>query len=159
MVHLVRKPPQPLPPPSLQSLRPNPVRIFLLKPIPRLPLAPALAISLLGSLPLPAQDPALSNSQTSEAGIPRKVERRNGLAKKTSRQTNSKSSPLLPADIAPIDGWGNNIANPHQGAAGQPFIRLTNSAYRDGQSEPAGASRPNPRTLSNAICCSIRQPA
>ncbi|MDQ8189308.1 peroxidase family protein [Roseibacillus persicicus] len=58
----------------------------------------------------------------------------------------------LPAEIAPIDGYGNNVENPFQGAAEQPFIRLVDPAYADGESEPSGADRPNARAISNAIC-------
>lgn len=58
----------------------------------------------------------------------------------------------LPAEIAPIDGYGNNEANPLQGAAEQPFIRLAEPAYADGESEPSGEDRPNARAISNAIC-------
>ena len=58
----------------------------------------------------------------------------------------------LPAEIAPIDGYGNNVENPLQGAAEQPFIRLVEPAYADGESEPSGGDRPNARAISNAIC-------
>ena len=68
------------------------------------------------------------------------------------RRERPKADLDLPAEIAPIDGYGNNVANPLQGAAEQPFIRLAEPAYSDGESEPSGEDRPNARAISNAIC-------
>jgi len=50
-----------------------------------------------------------------------------------------------------IDGFGNNELNPEWGAAHAPFQRVTENAFADGYAEPAGADRPNPRLISNAI--------
>ena len=50
-----------------------------------------------------------------------------------------------------IDGSSNNPDNPEWGMAGQPLRRAAPAAYADGIAAPAGASRPNPRALSNAI--------
>ena len=54
---------------------------------------------------------------------------------------------LAVGGYAPIDGYGNNIANPDFGAAFQQFLRLSPAAYEDGISLPArtGARK---RTLS-----------
>src|SRR4051812_21296117 len=48
-----------------------------------------------------------------------------------------------------IDGSGNSLSNPLWGAAGQPLLRLTQPAYADGRSAPAGAGRPSARQISN----------
>jgi len=49
------------------------------------------------------------------------------------------------------DGTGNNVANPTWGAAGTALMRLAPSEYADGVAAPAGANRPSPRVLSNAL--------
>lgn len=48
-----------------------------------------------------------------------------------------------------LDGTGNNVANPAWGSVNQPFLRFAKAAYADGVSTPAGAGRPDARTLSN----------
>ncbi|MFO1462635.1 MAG: peroxidase family protein [bacterium] len=50
-----------------------------------------------------------------------------------------------------IDGTQNNLQHPEWGAAGAALARLADPAYADGISSPAGASRPNPREISNLI--------
>lgn len=55
------------------------------------------------------------------------------------------------AEDRSIDGTGNNLANPAQGAAGTQLIRIAPSAYGDGISSPSGEDRPNPRAISNAL--------
>ncbi len=51
-----------------------------------------------------------------------------------------------------VDGTGNNIGNPTWGNSGEQLIREDGlSAYGNGASEPAGASRPSARVISNAI--------
>ncbi len=54
-------------------------------------------------------------------------------------------------DNRPLDGFGINPVNPEWGAAATEFQRVTENAFADGYSEPSGADRPNPRTISNAI--------
>jgi len=49
------------------------------------------------------------------------------------------------------DGADNNIANPAFGMAGTTLSRLAPAEYADGVSELAGATRPNPRAISNAV--------
>lgn len=58
---------------------------------------------------------------------------------------------MLAGEIAPIDGVGNNIANPYWGAAGEQFLRQADAFYDDGVSTPGGTDRPNPRTISNIV--------
>lgn len=57
----------------------------------------------------------------------------------------------LPAEFRSINGTGNNVLNNLWGSADQPFIRLGPVGYADGISSPAGASRPSPRAISNAV--------
>lgn len=53
--------------------------------------------------------------------------------------------------FAPIDGVGNNENHPDWGAAGTQLRRMTEPAYGDGMSMPAGQDRPNPRHVSNMV--------
>jgi peroxidase len=54
-------------------------------------------------------------------------------------------------DIEPLDGKGNNIANPDWGSANTNFLRLSPLDYADGVSSPAGADRPSARVISNTF--------
>ncbi|CAB5035242.1 unannotated protein [freshwater metagenome] len=67
-------------------------------------------------------------------------------------------APQRPAPAPPaagatysITGVGNNLANPSWGAVGVDLLRRAPSAYADGRSAAAGASRPSARMLSNAL--------
>jgi len=60
------------------------------------------------------------------------------------------------AENRTFDGTGNNLAHPAWGSAGAMFIRKAPSAYADGVAAMSGATRPNPRTVSNVI---VQQPA
>jgi hypothetical protein len=44
------------------------------------------------------------------------------------------------------------------GAAGTPFLRSTYAAFGDGRDTPAGATRPNPRVISNRVAFADDQP-
>jgi peroxidase len=55
------------------------------------------------------------------------------------------------ADIEPLDGKGNNIANPDWGSGNQQFLRHSAADYADGISSPSGADRPSARVISNAF--------
>ncbi len=50
-----------------------------------------------------------------------------------------------------FDGTGNNLQQSDWGAAGAPLARKTTVDYGDGISLPGGASRPNPRLISNTL--------
>jgi len=50
-----------------------------------------------------------------------------------------------------FDGSNNNLVHPGWGTANSQLLRMTPAAYTDGVSSMAGASRPNPRDISNAI--------
>ena len=62
-----------------------------------------------------------------------------------------ESRQLLAVDLRPINGVGNNVANPDWGAAGTALVRLAPAEYSDGISAPGGQNRPGPRDISNAI--------
>lgn len=60
--------------------------------------------------------------------------------------------PLLNGNTArSIDGGENNATRPDWGRAGEMLRRAVPSAYADNVSLPAGADRPGPREISNAI--------
>ena len=50
-----------------------------------------------------------------------------------------------------VDGTGNNLKHPAWGSFGAPIVRNMPAGYGDGVSTPGGASRPNPRTVSNVV--------
>lgn len=50
-----------------------------------------------------------------------------------------------------IDGTGNNLAHPDWGGAGSDLLRFSPASYTDGISTPAGADRPDARTISNLL--------
>lgn len=51
----------------------------------------------------------------------------------------------------PLDGYANNQTKPTWGAATTSFLRTTGNGFTDSIATPAGANRPNPRTISSAI--------
>src|SRR5262249_24444246 len=54
-------------------------------------------------------------------------------------------------DVRSITGVGNNLAHPNCGAANTDLVRIAPSAYADGHSAPAGASRPGARFISTPL--------
>ncbi len=50
-----------------------------------------------------------------------------------------------------IDGTDNNLTQPDWGAAGHQLRTITSNGFADGISTPGGASRPNPRIISNEM--------
>ena len=50
-----------------------------------------------------------------------------------------------------IDGTGNNLAHPEWGSTDEQLLRKAAADYGDGISTPAGADRPSPRVISNAL--------
>ncbi|WP_020476030.1 peroxidase family protein [Zavarzinella formosa] len=75
------------------------------------------------------------------------------IVRRTTLRVESMEDRTVPAALAvrPIDGTGNNIANPNWGTAGVDFLRNAPAAYADGVSSPAGASRPSAREVSNVL--------
>jgi peroxidase len=63
------------------------------------------------------------------------------------------SSPIsiVPLQPEPINGVGNNVANPTWGAADTDFVRLAAANFADGISSPNGQSLPSARAISNLI--------
>ena len=57
-------------------------------------------------------------------------------------------------EIVPLDGNGNNLANPQWGSVNQQLLRFSPAAYGDSISSPAGESRPSPRVISNTFSVS-----
>lgn len=60
-------------------------------------------------------------------------------------------TPEAPRQVRSIDGSGNNQADPAMGQALRPLRRRFASDYADGISALAGADRPSPREISNAV--------
>lgn len=52
----------------------------------------------------------------------------------------------------PINGVGNNVANPQWGSSERPLIRKAPLAFADGISTPNGQDRPNPRLVTLTVC-------
>ena len=57
-------------------------------------------------------------------------------------------------EVIPLDGAGNNLANPEWGSVNSPLLRISPADYDDGISSPAGADRPSPRVISNTFSAS-----
>ncbi|MEL7472321.1 MAG: peroxidase family protein [Planctomycetota bacterium] len=55
------------------------------------------------------------------------------------------------ATVRTIDGSANNLSDSSMGAANTQLLRMMPADYADGISAMGGASRPNPRDISNAI--------
>ena len=64
-------------------------------------------------------------------------------------QTN-KTLPLT--HVRTYSGVGNNLSKPAKNAAGTTYSRKLAPAYEDAYEAPSGSDRPNPRTISNAVC-------
>lgn len=114
---------------------------------------PAIGLSFFVFAPAFAQNP--NQRPARDEPTPRSMRhtpRQEEQSRHEERRVHLETDLDLPAEIAPIDGYGNNESNPLQGASEQPFTRLTEPAYADGESEPSGSDRPNPRAISNAIC-------
>ncbi len=58
---------------------------------------------------------------------------------------------MLAADVQTYDGTANNQTHLDWGSAGISLLRMAASAYADGLSSPAGASRPSARAISNIV--------
>ncbi|WP_146849735.1 peroxidase family protein [Brevifollis gellanilyticus] len=108
-----------------------------------------------GAAPIPRMDPGKQPPQ----GQPPQGQQppQNGQAPKPPQNAGKPQPPampasfILPAEFRTVDGSANNAANPTWGTPNQPFVRLAPNAYGDGVSTPAGATRPSPRVISNAV--------
>ncbi len=59
--------------------------------------------------------------------------------------------PTSTAGVRTYDGTGNNVNNTELGSVGEQLRRVAPAEYEDGVSSPAGATRANPREISNAL--------
>lgn len=66
-------------------------------------------------------------------------------------RVSSITIPVSTAAPRSFDGTGNNLANPELGSVGEQLLRVSDPAYADGISAPAGADRPSAREISNAL--------
>ncbi len=98
---------------------------------------------------------AVSGSFAQPAPIPRPQPPKPGAHKPGTNTGGSATDFDLPAEFRSVDGSANNTANSTWGTPGTPFVRLAPSEYADGTGSPAGATRPSPRAISNAV---IAQP-
>src|SRR3990167_4467333 len=57
----------------------------------------------------------------------------------------------LAQQYRPFDGVGVHPSDPLWGSAFSPYVRAGGTFYADSISEPAGASRPNARLISNQL--------
>jgi len=57
----------------------------------------------------------------------------------------------MDAGFRSYDGTGNNVTHPDWGSTDVQLLRRAPSQYADGLNSPAGADRPSPREISNAI--------
>src|SRR6266446_1087162 len=58
---------------------------------------------------------------------------------------------LSTTGFEPIDGIGNNLANPNWGSAGTDLLRLSAAAYPDGVSAPSLPQDPSARVVSDVL--------
>ncbi len=63
---------------------------------------------------------------------------------------NQRGRPDITTEVRSIDGTFNNENNPNWGSSNVAFIRRAPAAYGEGQS-PSGATRANPRQISQAV--------
>jgi len=111
----------------------------------------SFAASALLALALPAVSGAKHSSPGGQGAT--HAHRGNVRQKPPSRPLPAPQRPAPPVTgaIYSITGLGNNLANPSWGAVGVDLLRRAPSAYADGRSAAAGASRPSARAISNAL--------
>lgn len=63
----------------------------------------------------------------------------------------SSTLPAVGSLTYSADGTGNNLLHPDWGSTGEQLLRFAPAEYTDGISSPAGADRPSPRAISNAL--------
>ncbi len=85
------------------------------------------------------------------AFIPRAIQRSRDTRDNSPNRNESSRPIAIPTENRSVNGSGNNLANPTWGMAQETTIRILGNAYADGYSTPAGAERPSPRAISNAL--------
>jgi hypothetical protein len=63
----------------------------------------------------------------------------------------SNSNPTAVVAVRTFDGTGNNLSDTQLGSTFEQLLRMAAAEYGDGISTLAGADRPDPRTISNAL--------
>jgi len=69
------------------------------------------------------------------------------------------SSPTVQVVVRSYDGTGNNLKNTELGSTNERLIHVAAAEYGDGISTLAGADRPNPRVISNALAAQAEDTA
>ena len=112
-------------------------------PSHRSPVRVAILLTVTLSLvPVLAESRRIDPDPTGEVSPARRLDRRDG----------PRSTPApIEFDTRSIDGRFNNLADPEMGAAHTPLLRRLAPDYADGISALAGAARPSPRAISNAV--------
>lgn len=105
----------------------------------------------LGPVAAHGQQPSIPRPQAPKPGAHQPGTRQGNTQQRGPRVGGSTTDFDLPVENRSIDGVSNNTVNPDWGAPGAPFIRLFPSDYADRASEPAGATRPSARVVSNAV--------
>jgi hypothetical protein len=88
-----------------------------------------------------------SNRTAPQHGHPKRGRRWTTKLLLQSLETRCVLSPVFRS----IDGSSNNLVNPDWGAANTDLLRIAPAAYSDGVSAMAGADRPSPREISDAV--------
>lgn len=124
-------------------------------PVPRCLLPLASAALLLGAAFPALAGPAPTFNTPNSPNLP--ARRLEPGPRPQPRPLNLANVPArFPAEFRPITGAGTNPAHPDWGNANTPFLRLAPAAYGDGVDSPAGANRPSPRAVSNAVVAQSR---
>src|SRR3954454_7092835 len=63
--------------------------------------------------------------------------------------TTSSAQAAVPFPVEPLNGAGNNVANPAWGQANTVYSRVAGANYADGRSQPVAG--PNSRLISNRL--------
>lgn len=74
-------------------------------------------------------------------------------AERQARAQSNRGTPhtVQGIEVRTMDGASNNLTHPEWGASFTHLSRWADADYVDGYSEPAGATRPSPRVISNAL--------
>ena len=76
---------------------------------------------------------------------------RNSLVMGASIEVTDESGATVSVEVEPIDGSGNNVANPTWGTAGSDLLRLAPVGYADGIDSPALPNDQSARVISNIM--------
>lgn len=105
----------------------------------------------------PSDNPSESQADRRDGrdSAPVPVQGRRRGDSRSDRSNETEPEPLVPPIYSltnrTIDGTSNNLIHPEWGSTEEPMLRLAPPAYSDGVGSPAGADRPSPRAISNAV--------